>query len=173
MVKRNRGYTLAELLIASAILAVIFSLGSNLLIKVNTFFKISIAKVEVQRDVRALMELMTREIRDAQASTVSLSRLNASQPPYSYIQFDALPGYRGRFWQDGQKLIMEKIALLPGGPSQPPTVMSKDLRSLMFLYPSTDNPNLLTILITLEKRDGTGRTQSVQLGGETIRLLND
>jgi prepilin-type N-terminal cleavage/methylation domain-containing protein len=169
MVKRNRGYTLAELLIASAILAVIFSLGSSLLIKVNTFFKISVAKVEVQRDVRTLMELMTREIREA--GSVSLSRLNASQPPYSYIQFSG-PGCTGRFWQDGQKLIMEKIPSFPGAPSQPPTVMSKDLRSLMFLYPSTDNPNLLTILITLEKRDGTGRTQSVQLGGETIRLLN-
>jgi prepilin-type N-terminal cleavage/methylation domain-containing protein len=165
MVKRNAGYTLVELLVVSAIVAFIISLGSTLFMRVSTFFRISIAKMETQRDVRNLMDLVCREIRQARSSQVTLSRENASQPPYSKISFQKLQGDTVLFWQEGRTLRMSKNGVS--------TVLSKKLRSLLFSYPSTGDAALLTVLLSVEKTGGNFETYALQMGGETIRLLND
>jgi prepilin-type N-terminal cleavage/methylation domain-containing protein len=165
MVNQRRGYSLVELMVVSAIVAVIASLGSTLYIKMNTFFRVSIAKIETQRDVRNLMELITREIRQAKSSQISLSQENASQPPYSKITFQNMRGDRVLFWQSGRTLTMNKNGQT--------TLLSKDLRSIFFSYPSTDNPNLITVLLSIEKTAEAKKTYALQMGGETIRLLND
>lgn len=165
MVTRRKGYSLAELMVVSAIVAIIASLGSTLFIKMNTFFRVSIAKIETQRDVRNLMELMTREIRQAKASQICLSQESAGQPPYSKITFQNMRGDTVIFWQNGRILSMNKNGVS--------TVLSKNLRSVYFSFPSTDNPNLITILLSIEKTAEAKKTYALQMGGETIRLLND
>lgn len=165
MVKRRGGYTLVELMIVSAIVAVIASLGSSLYIKMNSFFRVSMAKVETQRDVRNLMELITREIRQAKASQVALSRETSSQPPYSKITFQNIQGDTVIFSQNGRTMTM-----IQNGSS---TVLAKNLHSLLFYYPSTDNPNLITVLLSIEKTAEGNKNYALQMGGETIRLLND
>lgn len=165
MVKCSRGYTLMELMVVSAIVAVIVSLGSTLYIKMNTFFRVSMAKIETQRDVRNLMELITREIRQAKASQISLSRESASQPPYSKISFQNIQGTTVVFSQINRTLNMNKNGQT--------TVLAKNIHSLYFSYPSTDNPNLITVLLSVEKIAEGNKNYALQMGGETIRLLND
>lgn len=165
MVKKPNGYTLVELLIVSAILALILSMGSTLLVRINTFMRVSVGKIETQRDVRNVMTLITQEIRRAKASQITLSRGDATQPPYSKITFQNYLGETVSIWQSGRTL-----SLLKNGSTG---ILSKNLRSLIFSFPSTDDMPLLTILLTIEKSDGSGRTQSLQLGGETVRILND
>ncbi len=165
MVKRSRGYTLAELMVVSAIVAVIVSLGSTLYIKMNTFFRVSMAKIETQRDVRNLMDLITREIRQAKSSQISLSRESASQPPYSKITFQNIQGTTVVFSQNNRILNMNKNGQT--------TVLAKNIHSLFFSYPSTDNPNLITVLLSIEKIAEGNKNYALQMGGETIRLLND
>lgn len=165
MVKKTHGYTLVELLIVSAILALILSMGSTLLVRINTFMRVSVGKIETQRDVRNVMTLITQEIRRAKASQITLSRADATQPPYSKITFQNYLGETVSIWQSGRTL-----SLLKNGSTG---ILSKNLRSLIFSFPSTDDMTLLTILLTIEKSDGSGRTQSLQLGGETVRILND
>ena len=165
MVKRSAGYTLVELLVVSAIVAFIISLGSTLFIRVSTFFRISVAKMETQRDVGNPVDLVCRVIRHAKASQVTLSRENTSQPPYSKISFQKVQGDMVHFWQEGRTLRMSKNGVS--------TVLSKKLRSLLFSYPSTGDAALLTVLLSVEKTGGNYETYALQMGGETIRLLND
>ncbi|MBK8575513.1 MAG: prepilin-type N-terminal cleavage/methylation domain-containing protein [Elusimicrobia bacterium] len=165
MVKRRPGYTLVELMVVSAVLALLFSLGSTLLMRINTFLRLSVGKIETQRDVRNLLTMITSEIRLARSSQVALSCNDNAQPPYSKITFQKYQGDTISFWQSGRSLVMQKNGAL--------NVLSKNIRSLMFSYPSTSDPSLLTVLLTIEKADGTGRTQALQLGGETIRILNE
>lgn len=106
--KRRTGYTLVELMVVSALIAVLVSMGSSLLLKMNTFFHVSMAKIETQRDLRNPMDLLTREIRQAKAAQVSLSRETASQPPYSKISFQNIQGSSVLFWQQGRALYMKK-----------------------------------------------------------------
>ena len=166
MVNRRRGYTLIELMMVSAVLALLFSMGSSLLMKINTFLRVSVGKIETQRDVRNLLTMITSEIRLAKSSSIALSRNDNTQPPYSMIAFQKYQGDTLSFWQSGRSLVMQKN----GGGA---TVLSKNIRSLMFSYPSTSDPSLLTVLLTVDKADGTGRTQALQLGGETVRVLNE
>ena len=165
MVKKNNGYTLVELLVVSAIVAIILSLGSTLFIRMDTFFRISIAKIETQRDARNLINLLSQDIRQARSSLITLSRENASQPPYSKITFQNTAGDTIIFWQEGRILNMKKNGTTTG--------LAKNLRSLFFTYPETDNPTLITILLSVDKRADNQRTFAMQMGGETIRLLND
>jgi prepilin-type N-terminal cleavage/methylation domain-containing protein len=165
VVKHRTGYTLVELMVVSAIVAIVASLGSTLYIKMNTFFRVSIAKIETQRDVRNVMNLLTREIREAKASEVTLSRETASQPPYSKITFQNLPGETVSFWQNNRVLSMKKNGQV--------SVLANNLHSLFFSYPSTENPNLITVLLSIEKTAEGKKNYALQMGGETIRLLND
>ncbi|MBL8023678.1 MAG: prepilin-type N-terminal cleavage/methylation domain-containing protein [Elusimicrobia bacterium] len=165
MVKRTSGYTLVELLVVSAIVAFLLSMGASLFTRVSTFFRVSIAKMETQRDVRNLMDLVCREIRQAKSSSITLSREDASQPPYSKISFQKVQGDTILFWQTGRTLSMSKNGAT--------TVLSKKLRSILFSYPFTADSSLLTILLSIEKTGGNYETYSLQMGGETIRLLNN
>lgn len=166
MVNHRRGVTLVELMLASAVLALLFSMGSTLLVRINSFLRISMGKIETQRDVRNLLTMITSDIRLAKSSQIVLSRYDNTQPPYSMITIQKYQGDTLSFWQSGRSLCMEKNG---GGP----TVLSKNIRSLMFSYPSTSDPSLLTVLLTIEKPDGTGRTQALQMGGESIRIMNE
>lgn len=152
-------------MMASAILALLFSLGSSLLMKVNVFFRSSIGKIETTRDVRNLLTLISKEVRAAKSSQISLSRLDASQPPYSLISFINIQGETVSVWQSGRSLRMQKNGVT--------RVLSDHLRSVLFSFPSTTDPNLVRILLTIEKSDGTGRTQALQLGGESVRVVNE
>jgi prepilin-type N-terminal cleavage/methylation domain-containing protein len=165
MVKRNAGYTLIELLVVSAIVAFILSLGSTLFVRISTFFRISIAKMETQRDVRNLMGLVSREIRQAKVSQVALSREDATQPPYSKISFQTVKGETVIIWQAGRMLYMSKNGVT--------SRLSNKLHSIIFSYPSTGDASLLTVLLSIEKTGGNFETYSLQMGGETVRLLNE
>ncbi len=165
MVKKTRGYTLVELLVVSAIVAFILSLGASLMIKMNQFFRVSIAKIETQRDLRNDMNLLIREIRQAKSTSVVLSRENASQPPYSKISFANIAGESMVFWQAGRDLNMSKNGQT--------TTFAKNLHSLIFSYPMTDDPKLISVLLSMEKSAGSKGTYALQVGGESIRLLND
>lgn len=152
-------------MMVSAILALLFSLGSSLLMKVNVFFRSSIGKIETQRDVRNLLNLISKEIRAAKSSTVAMSRLDASQPPYSQIAFINIKGEPVTIWQSGRSLLMQKNAAQ--------LALSMNLRSILFSFPSSTDPSLVRVLLTIEKSDGTGRTQALQLGGESVRVVNE
>jgi prepilin-type N-terminal cleavage/methylation domain-containing protein len=165
MVSRRRGYTLVELMITSAIVALLASLGASLLMKINVFFSQSMAKIETQRDLRNIMDLMTREIRQGKSSTVVLSRNDASQPPYSKITYQKVSGETISFWQSGRSFFM--------GKSGQSTLMTNNLRSLIFSYPSTDNSSLITVQLSMEKPGGSRGNYGLQMGGETVRILNE
>ncbi len=165
MVNRRRGYTLVELMVVSAIVALLASLGASLLMKINVFFSQSVAKIETQRDLRNTMDLMTREIRQGKSSTVVLSRNDASQPPYSKITFQKVSGETISFWQSGRSFFMSK--------NSQSTLLTKNLRSLIFSYPSTDVSSLITVALSMEKTGGSRGNHGLQMGGETVRILNE
>lgn len=165
MVSRRRGYTLIELMVVSAIVALLASLGASLLMKINVFFSQSVAKIETQRDLRNVMDLMTREIRQGMSSTVILSRKDGAQPPYSKITFQKISGETISFWQSGRSFFMSK--------NNQPTLLTKNLRALIFSYPSTDISSLISVSLSMEKPGGARSNRGLQMGGETVRILNE
>lgn len=133
--------------------------------KINVFFSQSMAKIETQRDLRNTMDLMTREMRQGKSSTVVLSRNDNAQPPYSKITFQKMSGDTISFWQSGRSFLMAK-----NGQS---TLLSNNLRSLIFSYPSTDNASLVTVMLSMQKPGALRGNYGLQMGGETVRILND
>src|SRR5581483_5249351 len=81
--RRKAGYTLVEVMAAVAIIAVTASIGAALLKQVNRFFILSKAKSDLQKEARAIMYVVSREIRQAQSATIVLSRASGAQPYYS------------------------------------------------------------------------------------------
>ena len=87
---RQGGFTMVEMLIGLVILGIISSLASRAMTSTYQFFKLSMARAEIQRDSRFALDLMNRQLRQARASSVVVTSKDTTQPPYSKIVFDTL-----------------------------------------------------------------------------------
>ena len=86
MVKKN-GFSLLEAMITLAIVGTLISVGAGITIEANRYFMLSNAKVQLQEEGRSILYVITRNLRQAQSSTITLSRYSSSQPYYSQITF--------------------------------------------------------------------------------------
>lgn len=160
------GWTLTELLMVVAIAGILFTLTPTTLVQMTRFFRQSRARVEIQRDARTALDLINRNLRQAQASTVTISQ-QSGQPPYSRIDFTRLAGAATAsmaFYQQGSDLIMVR-----GGTK----TVSKNLRYMSFTYPRTDDDNILSVSLTMETGTYDAKTKTLQLSVEKVRVMND
>lgn len=164
MVSRARGgYSLIEVMVSVAIVGLISSVGPQLLVQVTRFFRQNQARVDIQRDARAVFDLMGRNLRQAQASTITVDQLSG-QPPYSRVSFTKQNGDAIVYYQQGDKLYM-----VDGGTKS----ICGNLRYVAFTHPRTDDDNLIAVTITLEKATYNLQTKALQLSVEKIRVYND
>ena len=82
----RRGYSLIELMLVVAIVGSIAMVGPRLMIQMTRFFRQNQARVDIQREARTVFDLMGRNLRQAQASTIVVDQLSG-QPPYSRVSF--------------------------------------------------------------------------------------
>lgn len=164
MVTRSRaGYSLVEVMMAVAIIGIMSLVGPQLLIQTTRFFRQNQARVDIQRDARAVFDLMGRNLRQAQASTVTVDQLSG-QPPYSRVTFTKKNGDAIVYYQQGDKLYM-----VDGGTK----ALTGNLRYVAFAHPRSDDDNLISVTITLEKATYNIQTKALQLSVEKIRIHND
>ncbi|MFH1725282.1 MAG: prepilin-type N-terminal cleavage/methylation domain-containing protein [Elusimicrobiota bacterium] len=161
--RKTAGYTLTEMMAVMSIVGILSTVAPQLFIQVSRFFRQSQARTEIQRDSRTVFALLGRSLRQAQASTITVDHLWA-QPPFSRITFTKKDGAVMSFYQKGTELYQ-----VDGGTKS----IAKNLRYLAFTFPHTDDENLLSVALTLEKATYQGQTKALQLSIEPVRVRNE
>src|SRR3989339_1963559 len=95
----SRGISLTELMVSVGILGLLVSVVGVFLINGIKFSRLSTSRGEIQRDARACIDLINRNLRQGQASTVTISRFDGSQPVCSMVAFTDIDDKEHRFYQ--------------------------------------------------------------------------
>ncbi len=164
--ERRRGFTLAELMVTIAILGIVFSLAPKVMIDTYKFFRLSMARSEIQRDARAALDLMNRKLRQAEASSIVVSRHDSSQPPYSKVFFNTVDTSSITFYQAGRQIYMQEGA-------ENPRKIADNLRYMAFTYAETDKDTIMSVSVTFEKDVYQGKAKALQMAVEKVRVMND
>jgi prepilin-type N-terminal cleavage/methylation domain-containing protein len=109
----QRGFTLAELLVAVAVLAFIMAAIVGLQQQGQLAYLVGAARVEVQQNARVALDLMMAEIRSARAITASANCNNAASGTND-IRFDDQNGSDVRYRQNGTTLERNGAVVVGG-----------------------------------------------------------
>lgn len=161
-IRRRAGYTLLELMMVVAIIGGIFMVGPRIFTATFQFFSQSVARTDIQRELRSTLIIMNRTIRQASAASISVSQ-DSGQPPYSKITFTTIDGRSVTYKQSGRSLLQ-----IVGTSS---TILTQNLQYLVFSYPQTDINTVLSISITLQKNTYSGRQAALQMAITKVRIM--
>lgn len=166
MVRKNfrKGYTLTEMMMAVGIIGILFGVGAPILNQATKNFIMSNTRMELQTEARGIMYLITRNLRQAQNSTITISRYSNSQPYYSKITFTKQDGKQYSFYQKDKELIMQYGAMN--------RVLSKNLRYLVFTFPESSDMGIISISMTLQKNIYEGQKKALHMASEKVRVMN-
>ncbi|MFC2061797.1 type II secretion system protein J [Elusimicrobiota bacterium] len=165
--KKNKGMTLIEVMITLAIMAVISS--SMWLIFMQGFrsWSLNSAQAEVQRDARRLLDLMGRNLRQAEADTITISQDSVDDPPFSKITFIGLrQGTTAQmsYYQSGREFIMEVDGT--------DTKFGENIRNLNFMTVESGDDEMLSMGVCVEKATYEGRSRIAKLTVRKVRVMN-
>lgn len=161
--QRKAGFTLTELLVTVAIIGIIFSIGPRLFIEVNRFIILHRTKIELQRDARAILEIINKNLRQAYSSTIQIDQVTG-QPYYSRISFTRLDNRSFTFYQQGTRLIM-----VSGGVSK---TLTESLRYMAFTPPRTEDLTIISVSLTLEKGIYEAKSKALHMASEKVMVMN-
>lgn len=165
----RKSLTLVELMVVVAILGLIASYGATFLITNTRFFREFSAKGEVQREARTVMEIATRRIRQASASSIEISNI-PGQPPYSYLKFTTEDGSKNEeIYQNGRKLYM--VAMVGGTTTF--FKIADNLRQAVFTLEDTSVGDLLTISLCFEKETVEGKVKLLHLSIDKVKIFSE
>ncbi|MCS7184709.1 MAG: type II secretion system GspH family protein [bacterium] len=165
----KKALTLVELMIVVAILGLLASYGATFILTNTKFFRESSAKGEVQREARTVMEIITRRLRQASASSIVISN-KPGQPPYSYIRFTSEDGIRREeIYQEGKRLYM--VALVNNTTTF--LKIAENLRQAIFTLEDTSIGNLITLSLCFEKETVEGKVKLLHLSIDKVKLYNE
>lgn len=166
---KNKGFTLTELMITVAVIAVIVSLGPNLLLNLVQFFRLQMAKASIQRNARTCLELINRNLRQASASSVVISQ-QSGQPPSSWLTFTVDKGEGPALGNYGVFQEGKDLKYMKDGST---STIADNLRYIAFTYPRSDNSTIISVSMTFEEDTYAGYTKALQLSVEKVRIMND
>lgn len=164
----RKGFTVTELMVGIAVVGVVMAVGSNMLLNLVRFFRLTMARAEIQKNARTSLDLINRDLRQASASTVVISQ-RSGQPPYSWIAFSvdkgtgSVVGSYG-FFQEGNYLYYMKNGST--------SALADNLRYVAFTYPRTDNAGIISVSMTFEEETYAGYSKALQLSIEKVRVMN-
>lgn len=166
-VKKQKGYTLLEMMLTVAILSIVAVIVSPLMLQMTNFWRLTSARYSIQRDVRVSLETINRFTRQAQSSTVIIDNV-AGQPPASRLQFQYVnsSGQTSTvvFYQYGKNLYMTN-----GGST---TRLSSNLAYIAFTYPRTDDISIISVAVTMQSPTYLGGKKALQLSIQKVRVMN-
>ena len=161
---RRRGFTLIEIMMAVAIIGIIASVGASVLLQINRYFILTRTRTDLQKEARAAMYVITRELRQAQSNTIILDRASTSQPYYSRITFTKIQGTTMTFQQNGNKL--QKVV------GNSTITLTDHLSYLAFTFPRSDTMTILSVSMTLVENIYQGRTKALHMASEEVQVMN-
>ncbi|NNN04691.1 MAG: hypothetical protein HKL90_02195 [Elusimicrobia bacterium] len=153
-----------EAMLVVAILGILASVGANMLIQANRYFIMAKTRSDLQKEARAAMYVMIRELRQAKSNTIVIDRVAAAQPFFSRITFTKLQGETLTFEQVGNDLI--KV----NGTGQ--VILSKNLAYLAFTFPRSDDMTIVSVAMTLQESIYQGRTKALHMASEQVQVMN-
>lgn len=166
--RTKAGYTLMELMIVVAIMGIVLISAPKMFSGVYRFIALASARAEIQKNSRAALANMHRDLRQAQASTIVIDSLSG-QPPHSRITFTKYTATGGTqsisYYQKGKQLFMST----DGAAGK---LAFDCLRYIAFTYPETSDPTILSISVTFEKATYEGGTKALQMAVEKVRIMN-
>ena len=165
MVRRTthrQGYTLIEMMLVVVIVGAVVFVGPTLFTQLIRFYQLHNAKVEIQRDARACLDLINRFLRQAQSNSVVIDQATG-QPPYSRISFTTIEGQNVMFYQKGNTLFQV---------AQSTSAISNNLHYIAFTYPRSDNPGIISVALTMEKNTYQGQFKALELSIQQVRVMD-
>jgi prepilin-type N-terminal cleavage/methylation domain-containing protein len=160
----RRGVTLMELIMVMSIVTVLFAVSAPLLLQANRQFIMTNTRLQLQQEARGVMYIITRNLREAKSSTVTINRANSGQPFYSQITFTKEQGNVMEFRQVGTTLYQ-----VIGGSQR---VLSSNLSYLAFTFPRSDDMGIISVSLTLRKNIYEGRTKALHMASEKVRIMD-
>lgn len=155
------GYTLIELMMVVAIVGVVSSMGYLAMNKITRAQLMAESLSSIQQGAFTSFDTISKLLRQAGGSTVTIDRLDSDQPPWSRITFtNPNNGRSFSFYQKGQFLYIGSVPAM------------KDLRRLTFSYPNSATSNVISVSMTFEKSTGSGQSKAVQLFLQKIKIQN-
>jgi uncharacterized membrane protein len=153
-----------ELMVVIGIVSALFMIGAPMLNQVNRQFILTRTRMELQQEARSVMYVITRNLRQAQADSIIISRANASQPFYSKITFTKEQGTTLVFQQEGT--VLYQVINTARRP------LSKNLNYLAFTFPRSDELGIISVSLTLQKNIYEGRKKALHMASEKVRVMN-
>jgi len=150
-------------MIVVSILGILVMIAPNLYKQIRRFFFLSNARVELQREARSNMELITRRLRQARSTTLVMDQASG-QPYYSRIAFTDIDSKTDIYYQSGKSLVMSV-----NGSTR---TLTSNLRYLSFALPRSDDMTIVSVSLTLEKATYEGQTKALHVASEKVRLMN-
>lgn len=152
-------------MIVVAIVGAIASMAPTIISQTTKFFILNKTKLELQQQARAAMYIITRELRQAQSSTIVIDRA-AGQFHYSRIRFTKVGGQTHTYYQSGTNLIMIV------GTNNTTTTVTKNLAYLAFTFPRSDDMTIISVSMTLQQQIYGGQYKALHMASERVRVMN-
>lgn len=159
----RQGFTLVETVITASILSLLALIIAPLLVHSTRFFLLNRTRVDLQREARVSLSIMTRNLRQADSTTLTIDQ-GTGQPYYSRISFTDINGTDFVYFQNNSTLTE-----LRGGVTR---TLSDNLRFLNFYFPRSYDMTIVSVSLTLEKAIYEGRTKALHVATERVRIMN-
>jgi prepilin-type N-terminal cleavage/methylation domain-containing protein len=163
MTKGRAGYSLTEMMIVVAIIGILASVGGRVMLQINRYFIMTTTRTDLQREARAMMYVINRNLQQAQSNTIRIDRA-ASQPFCTRLTFTKIQGTTMTFYQSGNSIVQ-----LVGTKTR---TLSKNVKYLAFTFPRSDDLSIVSVSVTLEKAIYQGRTKALHMASEKVRVMN-
>lgn len=160
----KKGWTLAELMIVVSIFSILSLAVSSLLLQIWRFYRISSVQKELQEEARTIMEMITRNLRNACQSSITIRRHDNSQPHYSRIDFTTVDGKSVSFYQINRSLY-QKI----GNSTK---LLSKNITYFAVIFPRSYEMNILSVGLTLERDLFDLKKKALHMASEKVMVMN-
>jgi len=164
MNNKTKGWTLVELMIVITMFGILSLSVSNLLIQIWRFYRITSVQKELQEEARTIMEIITRDLRNAFNSTIVISRYDNNQPHYSKVDFTTIDGKRISYYQIN-RFLYRKV-------DDNTKVLSKSIRYFAVIFPRSDEMNIVSIALTLEQDLYDLRRKALHMASEKVMVMN-
>jgi prepilin-type N-terminal cleavage/methylation domain-containing protein len=151
--RSQSGFTLIEAMLAVAILGVIMVVVDKLILGGLMAWAYSKSSFSAQNDVRITREQITKQLHEASASSVVISRTGTAQPEGSMITFVDVQGNTFTYYQHLDTL--RYTADWASGPlsatSESKTLILSDLQRLRFYYPENKDYTKIGVMFQVER----------------------
>ncbi len=160
----KKGWTLIELMIIVTITGILSLSVSSIFLQIWRFYRITLVQKELQEEARTIMELITRNLRNAKSETIYITRHNSQQPPYSKISFYTMDGSSVTYYQVNRTLYQN----INGNVK----VLSKSVTYFAITPPRSYDLTIISISLTLEKYLYDIRKKALHMASEKVMVMN-